>query len=283
MNSCFLNRSAPLYQRAGKVLGVRPMGYGAFCGACGLPRGEAESFIRFSLVGGIPKYWEFLRRGASALDLAEELFFGSTAYLEDEPARILKDERVAGIVPLSVLEAVGRGASKASEIAARLGTAQTNLGRVLQQLLDAAVLAREIPFGESLRSTKRTLYKIADPAIRFWFQVYSPNRTAWRRLSKAEKKKLLHDHAAGVFEDWCRARNEGAARLWDAGAEFDSVRRVDGGVVVGEVKFKVLGDAARRREREALESRWKASSFSKKYRRAEFEVFDASELQSERE
>jgi hypothetical protein len=39
-----------------------------------------------------------------------------------------------------VLEAVGRGASKTSEIAARLGTAQTNLGRTLQQRLDASLL-----------------------------------------------------------------------------------------------------------------------------------------------
>jgi uncharacterized protein len=279
MNACFLNRSAPLYQRARKVLAVRPMDYAAFCGACRLPRGEIESFIRFALVGGIPKYWEFVRSGATALDLAEELFFGDMALLEDEPARILKDERVAGLVPLSVLEAVGRGAGKTSEIAARLGTAQTNLGRVLQQLLDAAVLAREIPFGESLRSTKRILYKISDPAIRFWFRVYSPNRTAWRRFSKAEKTKLLRDHAAGVFEDWCRARHDGAARLWDAGAEFDSVRRVESGVRVGEVKFQRLSEAAKCGLHESLQRRWEDSSFSKKYRRAEFEVFDASELE----
>ena len=49
-------------------------------------------------------------------------------------------QRIAGLTPLSVLEAVGRGASKTSEIAARLGTAQTNLGRTLQQGLDASLL-----------------------------------------------------------------------------------------------------------------------------------------------
>ena len=278
MNDCFLNRSAPLYQRARAILAVRPMDYTAFCEACGLPRGEIESFTRFSLVGGIPKYWEFAVGGGTALNLAEELFFGNPGYLEDEPARILRDERVGGIVPLSVLEAVGRGAAKTSEIAARLGTAQTNLGRVLQQLLDASLLNREIPYGESLRTTKRIHYRIADPSIRFWFRVFSPNRTAWGRLSKAEKNKLLRDHAAGIFEDWCREAHLGAARLWDAAAEFDSIRSSGGGVVVTEVKFKTLSEAEKEGLSQSLSTRWARSAFSKKYAMAAFEVVDASAL-----
>ena len=34
MNDLFLNRSAPLYGRARKLVHVRPMSYAAFCGAC---------------------------------------------------------------------------------------------------------------------------------------------------------------------------------------------------------------------------------------------------------
>src|SRR5208283_1258687 len=127
------------------------------------------------------------------------LFFGRSAFLEDEPLRILRDESIAGMTAQSVLEAVGRGAEKPSEIAARLGTAQTNLGRTFQQLLDASILAREIPFGESLRSTKKSRYRIQDPALRFWFRVYSPHRTRWMHYNQAEKLKLLHDHASTVF------------------------------------------------------------------------------------
>ena len=103
---------------------------------------------------------------------------------------------------LSLLEVIGRGAEKPSEMASRLGTVQTNLSRLLQQLLDASVLTREIPFGESARSTKKTRYRIQDPTLRFWFRVYSPHRTRWQRYSKTEKTKLLHDHASTVFEDY---------------------------------------------------------------------------------
>ena len=53
--------------------------------------------------------------------------------------RILREERIAGLPPLSALEAVGRGASKTSEIAARPGTAQTNLGRTIASAIQPCV------------------------------------------------------------------------------------------------------------------------------------------------
>ena len=238
-----------------------------------------ESFTRFALVGGIPKYWEFVEPRATALDLAEELFFGRSAFLEDEPGRILRDENIAGLTALSVLEAVGRGAEKTSEIAARLGTAQTNLSRTFQQLLDASVLAREIPFGESMRSTKKTRYRIQDPALRFWFQVYSPHRTRWQTYSRAEKKKLIHDHASTVFEDFCRSQHPAATRYWEADVEFDYVREEGKRAVVSEVKFKRLSAAERRQLENHLAAGWQRSALARRFRDVTFEILDVSVLE----
>lgn len=278
MNDCCLNRAAPLYQRARKLLHVEPMGYPAFCAACRLKPGNPESFTRFALVGGIPKFWEFVEPRATASDLAEELYFGRSAFLEDEPARTLRDENIAGMTALSVLEAVGRGAHKGSEIATRLGTAQTNLGRALQQLLDANVLAREIPFGESLRSTKKTLYSIQDPALRFWFQVYSPHRTRWQTYSPAEREKLIHDHAATVFEDYCRAQYPGAARYWEQDVAFDSVRVEAETAVVTQVKFKKLAARERGQIATCLAETWKRCALAPRFSQVRFEILDHSLL-----
>ena len=60
----------------------------------------------------------------------------------------LRDEGVSGVNALAVLEAIGRGAERPSEIAGRLGTRQTNLSRLLQQLMDASMLTRELPYGK---------------------------------------------------------------------------------------------------------------------------------------
>jgi hypothetical protein len=281
MHDLFLHRAAPLYGRATKLLQVRPMEFAAFCEACGHSLAELESFEKFACVGGIPKYWEFVESGQDVVALAESLYFDLAPYMEQEPQRILRDEGVTGLNALAVLEAVGRGAERPSEIASRLGTAQTNLSRLLQQLLDASVLARELPFGESVRSTKKILYRIADPTMRFWFRVYSPHQTLWRTYAAEEKRKLIHDHAATVFEDFCRARFPGAQRYWERGVELDLVapdpedrKRL----LVAEVKWRHLSVAERKNILRQLESKWSRCSLRAKYPKVRFEVFDAAIL-----
>ncbi|MGH8138667.1 MAG: ATP-binding protein [Steroidobacteraceae bacterium] len=283
MNDLFLNRSAPLYGRARKLVHVRPMSYASFCDACRLNPADSESFTRFSIVGGIPKYWEFVDPKSSALDLAEELFFGFAPYLDQEPARILRDEGISGLNALSLLEAVGRGAEKPSEMAARLGTAQTNLSRLLQQLLDASILERELPFGESVRSTKRTHYRIQDPALRFWFRVYSPHRSRWHGYSIQERQKLLQDHASTVFEDFCRMQFTDATRYWERDLEFDLVRsegrdEARKKLVVSEVKWKRLTPTERHQIEKQLAATWQRSALRHRHPSVAFEVLDSSIL-----
>ncbi len=277
MNDLFLNRSAPLFGRARKILEVAPMSYRAFCKACGQNPASKESFVRFSLVGGVPKYWGLVRRAQSSIALAEELFFGSSPALEFEPSRLLKDEGVIGLTAPAVLEAVGRGAHKPSEIAARLGTPQTNLSRLFQVLLKSKLLERELPFGESVRTTKRTLYRLADPTLRFWFHVYSPHRSRWRSYSAAEKTKRLEDHASTVFEDQVRALCPGSSRYWEADVELDLVREEDR-LVVSEVKWATLAQTQKKSMALQLEARFRRTALGQKYPRARFEVLDGSAL-----
>ena len=287
MDDLFLNRSAPLYGRARKLLQIEPMSYAAFCTACQLDPADMESFARFALVGGIPKYWEFVESKASAIDLADELFFGFAPYLDQEPLRVLRDEGMPGANAVSLLEVIGRGAERPSEMAARLGTVQTNLSRLLQRLLDASVLMREIPFGESPRSTKKTRYCIQDPALRFWFRVYSPHRTRWQRYSKSEKMKLLHDHASTVFEDFCREQHAGALRYWEGDLEFDSVRVERHGeerecAAVSEVKWKQLTATERTPLETRLAAAWQRCGLRTRYNEVAFEVLGAEVLKKVR-
>jgi uncharacterized protein len=281
MNDLFLHRAAPLYGRARKLLHVRPMDYPAFCDACDLRPGDPDSFEKFACVGGIPKYWEFVEAGEDAVALAESLYFDSAPYMEQEPQRILRDEGVIGLNAVAVLQAVGRGAERPSEIASRLGTAQTNLSRLLQQLLDASVLTRELPFGESIRSTRKILYRIQDPTMRFWFRVFSPHQSRWRTYAATEKWKLIHDHAATVFEDVCRARFPGAQRYWESNIELDLVapdpddrRRL----LVAEVKWRRLTAAERKNVLRQLEAKWSRCSLRARHPNVRLDVIDARVL-----
>jgi hypothetical protein len=281
MNDLFLHRAAPLYGRARKLLHVQPMDYLAFCDACDLRPSDPDSFEKFACVGGIPKYWEFVEAGQDAVALAESLYFDYAPYMEQEPQRLLRDEGVIGLNAVAVLEAVGRGAERPSEIARRLGTAQTNLSRLLQQLLDASILTRELPFGESVRSTRKILYRIQDPTVRFWFRVYSPHQSRWRTYAATEKRKLIHDHAATVFEDACRARFPGAQRYWEGNVELDLVAPDPGDrrrLLVAEVKWRRLTVTERKNVLRQLESKWSHCSLRARHRNVRFDVFDASIL-----
>lgn len=282
MNDLFLNRSAPLYGRAHKLLRIEPMDYEAFCAALKLRCADARAFERFALVGGVPRYWEYVRTGRSLTDMAESLYFGHAPFLDEEPSRLLHDEGLTGLNALSVLEAIGRGAAKPSEIAARLGTAQTNLSRLFQQLLDVDLVERELPFGESVRSTKRVQYRIKDPALRFWFQVFSPHRSRWRTYDARQKRTLLHEHASTVFEDYCRQRYPTASRHWEGDVEFDLVGPDpddESTLIVAEVKWKRLTPSERGKIAAGLEHRWQRSGLRHRYAKVRFEVLDATFLE----
>lgn len=288
MDGAALQRSAPLYGRSGLILNVGPMGYRDFCRSLSVPPRDSASFGLFSLVGGVPKYWELIAGARSPVEAAETLYFGFASYMEHEPRRLLADEQMSGTSPLSVLEAVGRGAHRPSEIAGRVGVPQTQLAKVLYTLLDAGFLRRAVPLGQSERNPRNVLYSIADPSLRFWFQVFSPHKSRWRSYPAVAKQRLIDQHASSVFEDHVRSHRLGAARYWEKAGEFDMVRPVregeppSRGVIVSEVKFRSLSQAERVGLSRDLEARWARTEASRRWPVRGFEVIDASFLREGR-
>lgn len=282
MHSLFLDAAAPLYERAQLLLHLTPMNYRHFCEAIGVNGKNEEDFIKYSLVGGIPQYWTYCEPGDSALDWAEQLFFGKSARLQAEPDSILRDEHVEGLAAKAILEAIGRGAAKPSEIAARLGVAQTNLGRPLQILLNASMIERQLPFGESVRTTKRVLYRVSDVAMRFWYNVYSPHRSRWHLYGKDQRLQLLRDHAASVLESSYRSLFPDSTRYWEGDrVEFDSVRFLDGGgkaVIVSEIKWRQLSAAGRESIRQSVTAKFNISILARRYKLSKVEALDFTDV-----
>jgi AAA+ ATPase superfamily predicted ATPase len=284
MHNALLDESAPLYGRSRLILNVGPMGYRDFCQALSLRREAAASFELFSMVGGIPKYWELIEGARTPILAAEALYFGYASYMENEPRRLLTDEQLGAATPISILEAVGRGAHKPSEIASRMGAPQTQIAKVLYALLDCGFLTRDIPLGQSQRNPKNVLYRISDPALRFWYQVYSQHKSRWRDYETSEKKRLITQHAATVFEDYARSQTPGSARYWEKVGEFDLVRPAkeglapERGVIVSEVKFRRLSEPERNGLLRGLEERWRRTEASRRWPAQRFEIIDTSFL-----
>lgn len=242
MSELFLNNSAALYGRARRVLTIKPLAYRYFCQMVGLTPSSRESFVIYSMVGGIPKYWQFLEPQWSPREAAQKLYFGNHPFFENEILRLTSDEAIASASAMAALEAIGRGAHRPSEIAGRLGMKQTSLTKILSALVASHLVKREIPFGQSERASKRSLYRVVDPFALFHYSVFSPHRSRWNLYDTGTQDKILHDHAAHVFEEAFRSLFPSASRYFEGrDIEIDSVRYTEPRkITVSEVKFSSL-------------------------------------------
>lgn len=278
LHSQFLDHSAPLYGRASLHLHLEPMDYAWFCRALGHDPRAPSSFLRYSLVGGVPHYWKLMADGTPA-EQAQALYFDPSAPLAEEPIHLLRDEGVDGALPKAILDLVGRGVQRPGELAARLGTPQGNLSRPLALLLELGLLCRELPFGESLRTTKRVLYSIQDPALLFYYGSFLPNRGRWPTMDGRQREAVLGAHASRCWEQTCRRRTPGASRYWESGVEIDLIApRAGGSLLVAECKWKTLSTAEEAALLSDLKDRFLRTRLAQRHPDAEFRILSARDL-----
>ena len=176
MQGLVLDGAAPLFGRAREVLEVLPLGPrwlpSAFKGLSGY-----ELLSTWTAWGGVPRYWELAHHARGKLEARiDELVLDPMGPLHHEPDRLLLEETPSAVELRPLLDAIGAGIHRSSEIAARAGRPVTALTRPLERLMDLGLVRREVPFGEPPRQTKRSLYRLADPFFRLWFRVVAPDR-----------------------------------------------------------------------------------------------------------
>ena len=236
MQGTILDPSAPLYGRADEIIKLKPLlaGY-----TKDLSLNTAKEMLEFYAVfGGIPKYWELAENIPGTLGhKTEQLVLDPMGPLHEEPERLLKAESPSAIHLKPILDAIGLGAHRLSEVASRLGVPATNLSKATEQLIQLDLIEREVPYGSTVKNSKRTLYKIKDPFLRFWFQVVAPRRSLLSHVSAKSRIECFEEHlprlAALLWEELCREAiprlssswgklYEPAGRFWHGkGPEWD--------------------------------------------------------------
>lgn len=175
MYGLFLDSTAPLYGRADEIMRLTPIHLP--CIQKALHLNAMNAIEEYAVWGGVPRYWE-LRENRSSLDDAlwrNILSVNGTLY--EEPIKLFQDD-VKDIVKTStIMSYIGTGANRLSEIAARCDEPATNLSRPLKKLIDLGFLEKDVPFGIDEKNAKKSLYKIADPFMAFYYQFVVPNRS----------------------------------------------------------------------------------------------------------
>lgn len=269
MPGLVLDKSAPLYGRAVEILKIHPLKAGWIRQGLGLK--GAAAVEAFSIWGGVPRYWELASQFDTLEEGIRELILDRNGVLHDEPLRLLMDDMRSAVQPYSLLSVIGQGCHRMSEIAGRLGKPATSLMRPLAQLVDLGYVRREVPFGEDAKSTKRGLYKIADPFLAFYFRFLQPNKSQLEvgavSSVMAEVSRRLPLHVSLIWEELARSSVPScpiggyewgpAHRWWGAGSdgatmELDVVAESRDGkaVLIGEAKWSVAGlSASKARDR----------------------------------
>lgn len=267
MHSMVLDSASPMYGRCDEILRVRPMTIGDMKNYLSLS--SVEAVREFGVWGGIPRYWEIRSQATIFSEAIKKSILDQNGILNEEPERLFSDELRTASQTFSILSLIGSGAHRASEIAGRLGKPVTQLSRQFGFLINQGYIRREMPFGESVKSSKRSLYKLDDPFLNFYFTFLVPNKSrleselieeVWQEI---EKKYDMYISAQ--WEEICRKaipflriageKFNPAARWWGNGIdkkplEIDIVaestdKRM---LLIGEVKWSdhtsIIGLAA---------------------------------------
>ncbi|MEA1887800.1 MAG: ATP-binding protein [Bacteroidota bacterium] len=229
MEGMVLNSASPLYGRCDEILNIKPMSAAWFREY--FQTGAVESVEGYGIFGGVPRYWELLSDHDSIDDCVKYHLLDTDGILYREPEMLFYDEMRTSVMVFSILTLVGVGCNRLSEIATRLEKPATQLNRPVKLLMDLGYIRRETPYNISPRSTKKSLYKISDPFMNFYFTFVVPNKSrleyglkdeVWHEISKK-----LDNYNSGIWEELCRSAVPGlkpggmtfnpAARWWGTG------------------------------------------------------------------
>ncbi len=215
-----------------------------------------NSFSLFAVSGGIPAYARGFDGQKTLRENIAERVLPEGNYLSIEPELLLSEEFDDARVYLTILQAIGLGRTKFSEILQRSHLPATALPIYLQTLTELRLVKKEIPVTEPNREkSKKGSYSLADPFLRFYFSFIFPNNSlikghAYDTLF-TQHGEILTQLVAKSYEDTSsefikEAINQGAlphfehmGRWWDKHTEIDLVglHKTDNAILFVETKW----------------------------------------------
>ncbi|RLD85901.1 MAG: ATP-binding protein, partial [Bacteroidetes bacterium] len=224
MQNITLNSSSPLYGRCTEILNVKPMLLGWYSEYFG--KNAIETVEGYSVFGGVPRYWELQKNHQTLADSIKYNLLDPDGILHKEPETLFYDEMRTSVLAYSILTLIGLGCNRLSEIAGRLEKPATQLNRPLKLLIDLGYIRRERPFNLTSKSTKKSLYKISDPFMNFYFSFVVPNKSrlefglieqVWKEI-----KGKFNQYVSEQWEELCR---NAVPRLNIEGKSFNPAQR----------------------------------------------------------
>ena len=188
---------------------------------------------------------------------------------------------------MSILEAIATGQTTPNEIAGATGIGSGPLTQYLRTLQQLRLVEREVPVTETRKASKRSIYRIEDPFLSFWFRFVEPNRSGIEEAPDLMLEDVilpdLDQHVSKLFERVTAEAVRTASRTgeldptyskigrwWYKGEEIDVVglNPREDTILFGECKWQTSAvgyGLAKRLEEKAEQVRWRTGSRTEEY------------------
>lgn len=205
MEDHVLAYKAPLYGRRTAQMKVLPFDFEDTCRYFQHFSDEDKALI-YGIAGGTPQYLLQMNDRLSIADNIKNTFLNPASPLFEEPENLLKQEVREPALYNAIITAIANGASRMSEISAKVGE-ETNVCAVyLKNLLALGLVQKETPYGE--KASRKSVYAINDNMFRFWYRFIPENTSVIARgaaeLAYKRIEPFLSDYMGRVFEEICR-------------------------------------------------------------------------------
>ena len=224
------------------------MMYGLFLDSSAPLYGRADEIIRLTPIR-LPYLQEALRLDAVSAIEEYSVWGGVPRYWE------LRENRRSY---------VGAGANRLSEIASRCGEPATNLSRPLKKLVDLGFLEKDVPFGMDEKNAKKSLYKIADPFMAFYYQFVVP----YRSFIELDRRLPIEQALCARFQEyvsmqWEKLCREAVTGNIMEGVLYGRARRWWGSVLnehgkPEQIEFDVMAESVDKKYLLVGECKWTA-------------------------
>ncbi|MXZ71228.1 MAG: ATP-binding protein [Acidobacteria bacterium] len=240
MDAAVANPRAPLYGRRTAQLEVQPMSF-RDVGGFYLDWSFEQRAVAYGLFGGVPAYAEQAARHESPAEAAHALALSPAGPLYAEPDFLVREELRDPGAYFAILHSLASGKTRPNEIAQDAGIPHASVGKYLDVLRRLRLVRRETPVTEPRpERSRRSLYRLDDSLLRFWFRYVYPNRSALEAGGSRDVLGTvvlpdLDTFMGQPYEDICRQHliDDGerllgwqplrVGRYWDARTEIDLI------------------------------------------------------------
>lgn len=210
MENQVLGHKSPLYGRRTAQFKIKPFSFfesfETFSGDLAGHGDPVDSAVIYGITGGVPFYLNFIDGKLSVEENIKRCFFQPSAFLNEEPANLLKQEVREPALYNAVIKAIATGSSRISTIATKTDIETSACSEYLKNLIALGIVKKEFPFREE--TSRKTIYMIEDGMFRFWYRFVPDNVSliqnnlpdrVWKRVAPQ-----IPAFMGGVFEDICK-------------------------------------------------------------------------------